>query len=176
MQPNAHTGCGAVPITGPEPILQSEERAVSIVVARGDITITRAAYAAGQEVAGPHMHSRHTDAFYVLKGELSFEIGRERRTVTISPGGYVAVPPGVAHSFATAGDRPARWLTIHTPDGGFADFMRGIRDGIDVEWDIAAVPTDGGLPASAATVALSPAERSASLSQRLHGGWGTDLH
>ena len=53
------------------------------------------------------------------------------------PGEYVAVPPGVAHSFATAGDRPARWLTIHTPDGGFADFMRGVRDGIEVEWDIA---------------------------------------
>jgi hypothetical protein len=31
----------------------------------------------------------------------------------------------------------ARWITIHAPDGGFAAFMRGIRDGIHVEWDIA---------------------------------------
>jgi hypothetical protein len=30
--------------------------------------------------------------------------------------------------------------------------MRGVRDGIEVEWDIAGVPADGGLPASAAIV------------------------
>jgi hypothetical protein len=30
--------------------------------------------------------------------------------------------------------------------------MRGIRDGVDVEWDISAVARDGGLPASDATV------------------------
>ena len=144
----------------PEPILRSEERDISILVARDGVTITRAEYAPGQRVAGPHVHSRHTDAFYILDGELTFEIGRERMRITVSRGGYVAVPPGVAHSFATDGDRPARWLTIHTPDGGFAGFIRGVRDGIEVEWDITAVPTDGGLPASAATVALPPAHPS----------------
>ena len=50
------------------------------------------------------------------------------------------MPPGVAHSFRNDGDRPARWLTIHAHDGGFAAFMRGIRDGVEVEWDISAVP------------------------------------
>ncbi len=30
--------------------------------------------------------------------------------------------------------------------------MRGVRDGVTVEWDISAVPADGGLPASAAIV------------------------
>jgi hypothetical protein len=30
--------------------------------------------------------------------------------------------------------------------------MRGIRDGVEVEWDISAVPADGGLPASEAIV------------------------
>jgi len=29
--------------------------------------------------------------------------------------------------------RPARWLTIHAHDGGFAAFMRGARDGVEVE-------------------------------------------
>ena len=158
MNPDAHIDGGTVPLNEPEPILQSEKRDISILVAGADVTITRATYAAGQQVAGPHVHSRHTDAFYVLEGELTFEIGRERRTITVSPGGYVAVPPRVAHSFATNGDRPARWLTIHTPDGGFAGFMRGIRDGLNVEWDIAAVPAGGGLPASAATV-TQPADR-----------------
>jgi hypothetical protein len=49
-------------------------------------------------VAGLHVHDRHTDAFYVLEGEVIFEIGAELETVTIGAGGFVAVPPGVAHS------------------------------------------------------------------------------
>ena len=44
----------------------------------------------------------------------------------------------------------ARWLTIHAHDGGFAAFMRGIRDSIEVEWDISKVPATGGLAASEA--------------------------
>jgi len=101
-------------------------------------------------VAGGDVHREHTDAFYVLDGELTFEIGREARTITVSPGGFVAAPPELAHSLRNDGDRPARWLTIHAPDGGFAAFIRGLRDGVEVEWDIAAVPRDGGLPARAA--------------------------
>ena len=62
------------------------------------------------------------------------------------------MPPQVAHSFRNDGDRLARWLTIHAPDGGFAAFMRGVRDGVEVEWDISAVPAGGGLPASDAIV------------------------
>ena len=62
------------------------------------------------------------------------------------------MPPGVAHSFRNDSDRPARWLTIHAPDGGFAAFMRGVRDGVDVEWDIDAVPAGGGAPASDAII------------------------
>jgi hypothetical protein len=30
--------------------------------------------------------------------------------------------------------------------------MRGVRDGVEVEWDISAVPAEGGLPASDAIV------------------------
>ena len=87
----------------------------------------------------PHIH-QHTEAFYVLEGELTFEVGAEHETITIGAGGFVAAPPGVAHSFRTAGSHPARWLIIHASDGGFAAFMRGIRDGVKVEWDIAPVP------------------------------------
>jgi hypothetical protein len=62
------------------------------------------------------------------------------------------VPPGVAHSLRNGSDRPARWLTIHAPDGGFAAFMRGVRDGIKVEWDISTVGAGVGLPASQAII------------------------
>ena len=141
-----------VPITDGEMILRREQREISILVASEGVTITHARCLAGEQVAGPHVHHEHTDAFYVLEGELTFEIGREAKTITVSSGGFVAVPPEVAHSFRNDGDRAARWLTIHAPDGGFAAFMRGIRDGVEVEWDISAVPPDGGLPESDAIV------------------------
>ena len=146
----------AAAITEGEAILRSDTRDISILVARDDLTITCARYSASQSVAGPHVHDQHTDAFYVLEGQLTFEIGREHETITLSPGGFLAVPPGVAHAFRIAGNRPARWLTIHAHDGGFARFMRGVRDGIDVKWDITAVPEGGGLPARAATVTQPP--------------------
>ena len=149
-----------VPITDGEAVLRREKHEISILVATDDVTITHAWCSAGEQVAGRHLHREHTDAFYVLEGELTFEIGRERDTITVPRGGFVTVPPGVAHAFRIDGDRPARWLTIHAPDGGFARFMRGIRDGVDVEWDIADVPEGGGLPARAATITQPPTDRS----------------
>ena len=141
-----------VPITDGEAILRRENHEISILVAIDDVTITHAWCSAGEQVAGRHLHREHTDAFYVLEGKLTFEIGREARTITVSSGGFVAAPPDLAHSLRNDGDRPARWLTIHAPDGGFAAFMRGLRDGVEVEWDISAVPPDGGLPAREAIV------------------------
>jgi quercetin dioxygenase-like cupin family protein len=142
----------SVPIAHGEAILRLENREISLLVAREDLTITRARYAAREDIAGPHVHHAHTDAFYVLEGELAFQIGAEAETITVSAGGFLAAPPGVAHSLRNASGRRARWLTIHAPDGGFAAFMRGLRDGVGVDWDISAVPEGGGLPASEAIV------------------------
>ncbi len=141
-----------VPVGGREPILRGDSRAVSLLLATESLAVTEARYAPGERVAGPHIHHRHTDAFYVLEGELTFEVGRGAETITVGAGSLVAAPPGVAHSFRTTGSSPARWLTIHAHDGGFAAFMRGVRDGVRVAWDIAPVPADGGLPASRAVI------------------------
>jgi mannose-6-phosphate isomerase-like protein (cupin superfamily) len=134
------------PAGGGEQNIDSPARQGNFVTAREDLTITHARYAAGEPVADRHIHHQHTDAFYVLEGEVIFEIGPEAETITVSAGGFVAAPPGLAHSLRVADSGAARWLTIHAPDGGFAAFMRGLRHGIDVEWDIAPVPADGGLP------------------------------
>lgn len=136
-----------VPAGGGELLIDSPARQGGFVIAGEDLTITHARYAAGEHVAGRHIHLQHTDAFYVLEGELIFEIGPEAEAITVSAGGFVAAPPGLAHAFRVADTGPARWLTIHAPDGGFATFMRGLRDGLQVEWDIAPVPADGGRPA-----------------------------
>lgn len=128
-----------------------------VLAASEDLSLTYATRQGGERVANSHIH-RHAEAFYVLEGELTFEVGAERETVTLGAGGFVAVPPGVAHSYGTAGDQPARWLVIHAPDGGFAAFMRGVRDGVEIDWDIAPVPADGGLPADRAIVRRPPAK------------------
>jgi quercetin dioxygenase-like cupin family protein len=146
-----------IPIGEQEPILRSDSREISLLVADENLSLTDASSPPGERVTDPHIH-QHTEAFYVLEGELTFEVGRERETITIGAGGLVATPPSLAHSYLTAGDHPARWLIIHASDGGFAAFMRGIRDGVKVEWEIAPVPPDGGLPADHAIVNLPSSE------------------
>jgi mannose-6-phosphate isomerase-like protein (cupin superfamily) len=107
-------------------------REINVLVAREDLSITRASCEAGTRITSPHVHHEHTDAFYVLEGQLTFELGPDAATVTVPAGELVAVPPNVVHSFRNAGDRPARWLTIHAPDCGFAAFVRGI----ETDWDV----------------------------------------
>ena len=71
----------SVPIVGDE-ILRTAQREIRILVASyDDATITEATYAAGERIAAPHVHDEHTDVFYVLDGELTFEIGREATTI-----------------------------------------------------------------------------------------------
>lgn len=151
------TNEGYVPIGLREPIIRFDSREISLLVVDENFSLTYASRAAGERVTAPHIH-RHTEAFYVLDGALTFEVGAERETITLGAGGFVAVPPGVAHSFRIAGGHAARWLIIHASDGGFAAFMRGVRDGVKVEWDMAPVPLDGGLPADHAIVRRPPAE------------------
>jgi mannose-6-phosphate isomerase-like protein (cupin superfamily) len=159
MRADLGTAGVIVPITAGEAILRGGRREISMLVASEDVTIIHARYSGGEEIAGRHVHHEHTDAFYVLEGELTFEIGRARETVTVCAGGFVAVPPRVAHSLRNDSERPARWLTIHARDGGFAEFMRATRDGGGaVAWDISAVPADGGLPTGEAIVSLDAAD------------------
>ena len=60
----------------------------------------------GGAVPMPHVHPVQTERFEVLSGEMRFRIGL--RTVTAGPGEVVLVEPGVAHSFANAGEEDAR--------------------------------------------------------------------
>ena len=88
-------------------ILRSDGREISLLVANENLSLTYAGRPGGERVTDPHVH-RHAEAFYVLEGELTFEVGAERETITVGAGGFVAAPPGVAHSFRTAGRRRAR--------------------------------------------------------------------
>lgn len=63
----------------------------------------------------PHRHAQMFDIFYILEGELLFQIGDEQRRVTRS--GFVMVPPGVVHTFSNPGSTPTRFLNIYHPAG-----------------------------------------------------------
>jgi quercetin dioxygenase-like cupin family protein len=66
---------------------------------------------------GPPLHHHDFDeAFYVLDGELTLQLGED--VTTAGPGSLAFAPRGSRHTLANTGDAPARYLLICTP-GGF---------------------------------------------------------
>jgi mannose-6-phosphate isomerase-like protein (cupin superfamily) len=99
-----------------------------------------------------HVHHEHTDLFYVLEGTLTVRLGPDDEQVPVEPGNLVRVPPLVVHGFRNASDGELRYLNFHAPGQGFADFMRGLRDGRDVSYDQFPPPADGGRPKTEAVM------------------------
>lgn len=64
----------------------------------------------GAPMGDLHTHERHTDAFYVLEGELEVAIS-ETGTVRLGPGGFAVAPPSAIHAFGVP--ERARFLNIH---------------------------------------------------------------
>jgi quercetin dioxygenase-like cupin family protein len=60
----------------------------------------------GGSVPIPHVHPIQTERFEVTEGRMTFRVGL--RKIHAGPGDVVEVAPGVAHSFANAGDDEAR--------------------------------------------------------------------
>lgn len=138
----------------PETISDTKTRNVVILAEEDELTITRSRFSPGERGPDLHVHHEHTDAFYVLEGELTFELGPNADKVRMGPGGFVAVPPNVGHSFVNESGDDACWLNFHAPDLGFADFLRTLREGTPGQWDSFDMPPDGGL--SPEHVVVSP--------------------
>src|SRR5438034_10968780 len=87
---------------------------------------TRGAYSLHERTAPPgaasvpHIHSRVSEAFYVLEGEFTFEL--DGRKVTTGPGDYVHAPPGASHAWRVSGSGDARALVIFAPSVPLAFF------------------------------------------------------
>lgn len=63
----------------------------------------------------PHVHSREEEGFYILDGEITFQIGEER--VVATAGMFANMPVGTPHSFKNESDRPAKMLISVAPAG-----------------------------------------------------------
>ena len=69
-----------------------------------------------------HVHADLDDSFYLVSGRLAMRCGEQ--TFAVAPGGYVALPHGVPHTFRVVGDEPAVMLQVHADDS----FLRFIRE------------------------------------------------
>jgi quercetin dioxygenase-like cupin family protein len=92
-----------------------------LLAAFEDLMLSEYLLEPGTRPGDPHYHANHTDAFYVIEGELEFVI--EGEPVRAPAGTLVVAPRGEVHAFPVAVGGPARFLNIHTP-GGFERYMR----------------------------------------------------
>ena len=136
-----------MPPGGGEVIGDSPERRVEILCDHDAVHATVSRFGPGQDGADLHVHRRHHDLFYVLEGQLTLRLGRARRSRR-DVGTLVCVPPLVVHGFRNASDATMRYLNLHAPGVGFADYMRGLRDGVKVAYDQEDPPDDGARPSS----------------------------
>jgi quercetin dioxygenase-like cupin family protein len=72
-----------------------------------------------------HRHSREDEWFYVLDGEITFEIDGQR--TILRTGGSAFVPRGTAHTFKNFCDSSAKLLVMVTP-GGFQQFFEELAE------------------------------------------------
>ena len=92
-----------------------------LLAAFDDLMLSEYLLEPGTDPGAPHYHANHTDAFYVIDGELEFVIDGE--PISAPAGTLVVAPRGEVHAFPVAVGGPARFLNIHTP-GGFERYMR----------------------------------------------------
>ena len=104
-------------------LLRSEQSA-------GHVSVMENVVSAGS--AGPPLHRHDFDeAFYVLEGELIFQIGDER--FSRGAGEFAFAPRNVVHALANHSDADARYLLVCTPAGLERHFARAAAEAEGVE-------------------------------------------
>jgi mannose-6-phosphate isomerase-like protein (cupin superfamily) len=138
---------GAGEIVGDAP-----DRRVEILSDHDALHATWSRFGPLRDGADLHVHRRHTDLFYVLEGELTIRLGPEGRPAVVPAGRLGRVPPLVVHGFRNGSDADVRYLNLHAPGQGFADYMRARRDGRTFSYDQHPPPPDGGKPPTEAVI------------------------
>ncbi|HSK15236.1 MAG TPA: cupin domain-containing protein [Gaiellaceae bacterium] len=140
-----------VPRAGGEVVGDASWRRVEILSDHESVHATWSRFGPRREGAELHVHREHTDVFYVLDGELTVRLGPEDRGAAVPAGTLARVPPLVVHGFRNGSEADVRYLNLHAPGRGFAEFMRALRDGRVLAYDQHPPPADGGRsPAEAA--------------------------
>ena len=131
---------------GGEVVGDAPDRRVEILSDDASLNATWSRFAPGRDGADLHVHREHADHFFVLDGELTVRLGTDGACVAVAAGTLARIPPLVVHGFRNASDADVRFLNLHAPGRGFADYMRGLRDGRPLAYDQHPPPPDGGRP------------------------------
>jgi quercetin dioxygenase-like cupin family protein len=89
----------------------------------GLLTVVEVTEAPGAE-APLHVHHRDDEAFWVLEGDVTFQVGDA--TIEAHAGDYAFAPRDIPHRF-TVGDAGCRMLFIMVP-GGLEDVLRATSE------------------------------------------------
>jgi mannose-6-phosphate isomerase-like protein (cupin superfamily) len=147
----------------PEPaesLVHDTESHVALLAEHELLGVSVSRFAPAAAPAPPaHVHGAHTEAFLVLDGAMRFLL--ESGEVTVGAGTWVAVPPGVVHTFRL--DGAATFLDLHAPSRGYDVFVRALSSAADEEelararaaFDQQAPPPGGGADPSRVVVCRS---------------------
>lgn len=69
-----------------------------------------------------HLHLYQDEYFYVLEGEVLFQVGDTR--IKLHAGDSILGPRGIPHTFSAIGSTPGRMLIAFTPAGKMEQFFR----------------------------------------------------
>jgi mannose-6-phosphate isomerase-like protein (cupin superfamily) len=141
-----------VPPGGGEVIGDAPDRRVEILGEHEALHATWSRFGPGREGADLHIHRRHADCFYVLEGSLTLRLGLDDEPVAVPAGCLARVPPFVVHGFRNGSGEEVRYLNLHAPGRGFADYLRAMRDGRPMTYDQEPPPAEGLAPSSSAAI------------------------
>ncbi|GAA1680857.1 cupin domain-containing protein [Glycomyces endophyticus] len=88
----------------------------------GTITANKATFSKGSPGAPAHFHTKATETFFVIEGEMRILVGEE--IVRLGKGDFLTVPPTVPHAFAPAPGAEAEMLVVFTPGLQRFDYYR----------------------------------------------------
>jgi quercetin dioxygenase-like cupin family protein len=121
------------PPSGPRVLLRSEQTA-------GEVSVIESAAPPG--FTGPPLHHHDFDeTFYVVEGELTFQLRDE--LFRVKAGEVAFAPRGVPHTFTNRSADPARYLIVCTPAGFERYFARmaAERQGVNPpDWALQPIP------------------------------------
>ncbi|MSQ40647.1 MAG: cupin domain-containing protein [Dehalococcoidia bacterium] len=85
-------------------------------VSKGAFSVTEMTIAPAPSGGAPlHIHTKEDEAFYVLEGALTYQVGEQ--TVEAVAGTVLHVPRGVKHGFPNLQKQPVRALVFISPAG-----------------------------------------------------------
>jgi quercetin dioxygenase-like cupin family protein len=143
-----------------EKLVDIREATVQVLVDRPELVMTHARL---RTEGGPplHVHRQHADTFAILRGDLHVGLAGEEHV--LGEGSAWSAPIGLVHGYEHRGTDEVRFLNLHSPGMGFAEYLFGQRSAEQV--DQFEPPEDGGLPASQA-IRLRLAEEGETVTDR----------